>query len=254
MARSSKISSTDGGVGDAASPVDPSTEAVSGLPITTVAPRGAARRSDRLARDRTNAAAKALSAPRAGRDAKARALSLAPDGSSTTSARTRASQERTGGDRERELAELGKALRHLFKSLSKLRGRDTHLGASEVSQAQFELLIELFERGELHAGELAGAAQLSPATVTQMLDHLASSGHVERIRSSSDRRMVLCRLTAKGRRKVHTKRAVWQARWEGALEGVQSAELAAAIDVLERLCAVFDEDVEGTPCKALPQG
>ena len=70
-----------------------------------------------------------------------------------------------------------------FAACSRLRGRDTHLGGSELSHAQFELLIELHERGPLPAGELATAAQLTPATVTQMLDHLAASGHVERARS-----------------------------------------------------------------------
>ena len=65
------------------------------------------------------------------------------------------------------------AFRRVFRSLSRLRGRDTHLGGSELSHAQFELLIELDERGELLGGELAAAARLTPATVTQMLDHLA---------------------------------------------------------------------------------
>src|ERR1700730_1131511 len=88
-----------------------------------------------------------------------------------------------------ELVELGAAFRRVFRNLSRLRGRDTHLGGSELSHAQFELLIELEERGELSAGELATAARLTPATVTQMLDHLAAGGHVERTRSKSDRRV-----------------------------------------------------------------
>ena len=45
-----------------------------------------------------------------------------------------------------------------------MRGRDTHLAGAEISHAQFELLIELDERGELSAGELALAARISPAT------------------------------------------------------------------------------------------
>ena len=64
----------------------------------------------------------------------------------------------------------------MFRSFNRLRGRDTHLGGTELSHAQFELLIELHERGELSAGELASAARLAPGTVTQMLDHLAEAG------------------------------------------------------------------------------
>src|SRR5580700_9077883 len=111
-----------------------------------------------------------------------------------------------------ELMELGSAFRRLFRTLSRLRGRDTHLGGSELSHAQFELLIELDERGELQAGELALAARLAPGTVTQMLDHLAEAGHVERVRSETDRRVVVSRLTAQGRRRVEAKRELWQAR------------------------------------------
>jgi DNA-binding MarR family transcriptional regulator len=140
-----------------------------------------------------------------------------------------------------ELTELGLAFRRVFRSLSRLRGRDTHLGGSELSHAQFELLIELDERGELSAGELATAARLSPATVTQMLDHLAEGGHVERVRSETDRRVVVSRLTPQGRRKIEAKRAAWRRRWEEALDGVDEGDLRAATHVLERLGGVFED-------------
>jgi DNA-binding MarR family transcriptional regulator len=140
-----------------------------------------------------------------------------------------------------ELAELGAAFRRVFRTLSRLRGRDTHLGGSELSHAQFELLIELEERGGLSAGELAVAARLTPATVTQMLDNLAAGGHVERARSETDRRVVVSRLTPGGRRKIEAKRKAWQGRWEEALEGLSDGELRAATRVLERLGDVFED-------------
>jgi DNA-binding MarR family transcriptional regulator len=140
-----------------------------------------------------------------------------------------------GGDWSPELTELGSAFRRVFRTLNRMRGRDTHLGGSELSHAQFELLIELQERGELPAGELAAAARLTPGTVTQMLEHLAACGHVERVRSDTDRRVVVSRLTPAGALKIDAKRKAWQARWEQALEGVDGEELAAAARVLERL-------------------
>ena len=149
-----------------------------------------------------------------------------------------------------ELTELGKAFRRVFRSLSRLRGRDTHLGGSELSHAQFELLIELHERGELPAGELALAARLAPGTVTQMLDHLAESGHVERVRLEPDRRVVVSRLTAQGRRKIEAKREAWQRRWEQALAGVDTEDLRAATHVLERLGAVFEDTPPTEGCDA----
>jgi MarR family transcriptional regulator, organic hydroperoxide resistance regulator len=151
---------------------------------------------------------------------------------------TTSEQERT---RELQLQRLGKAFRDVFRSLSRLRGRDTHLGGAELSHAQFELLIELEERGELPAGELAAAARVTPATVTQMLDHLADCGHVERVRSETDRRVVVSRLTPSGASKIEAKREAWQSRWEQALAGIDSEELEAATRVLERLGALFQD-------------
>ena len=110
-------------------------------------------------------------------------------------------------------------------------------------------MLELDERGELSAGELALAARLAPGTVTQMLDHLAESGHVERARSETDRRVVVSRLTPQGRRRVAAKRKLWQSRWEEALTGVDTDELRAATLVLERLGAVFGDAPVAEGCE-----
>jgi DNA-binding MarR family transcriptional regulator len=178
-------------------------------------------------------------------------------GSTEEGARKRPTPTPAGSEWTAELDELGKAFRRVFRSLNRLRGRDTHLGGSELSHAQFELLIELYERGPLPAGELAAAARLTPATVTQMLDHLADCGHVERARSESDRRVVVSRLTSQGRRRIEAKRAAWQERWRSALDGVDPRELRAATRVLERLRAAFEdaslEDRPATTRSPAPQ-
>jgi DNA-binding MarR family transcriptional regulator len=147
-----------------------------------------------------------------------------------------------------QLTELGLAFRDVVRTISRLRGRDTHLQGSELSHAQFELLIELDERGELPAGELAAAARLTPATVTQMLDHLAACGHVERLRSATDRRVVVSRLSDQGREQIAAKRSVWQSRWQGALGDVSERDLRAATRVLQRLGTMFDEASGGSGC------
>jgi MarR family transcriptional regulator, organic hydroperoxide resistance regulator len=156
--------------------------------------------------------------------------------------------------REAQVTQLGMAFRRVFRSFNRLRGRDTHLGAGELSHAQFELLSELFDRGELPAGELAAAARLTPATVTQMLDHLAEQGHVERVRSETDRRVVVSRLTLQGRTAIEAKRAAWKSRWEQALSGLELDELRAATQVLERLGAMVEDSPSGAPCEEPAQG
>jgi len=166
-----------------------------------------------------------------------------------TETHNRPAEPAAAASRSAELTELGMAFRRVFRGLSRLRGRDTHLGGAELSHAQFELLIELEERGELPAGELAAAARLTPATVTQMLDHLAACGHVERARSQTDRRVVVSRLTRQGRRQIEAKRAAWQWRWEQALADTDSEELRAATRVLERLGAMVEDVPELEACR-----
>ncbi len=148
-----------------------------------------------------------------------------------------------------ELLDLGKAFRRVFRSLRRLRGRDTHLIGSEVSHAQMELLIELSERGPLSARDLAAAAHLTPATVTQMLDHLAACGHVERTRSDADRRVVVTCLSAQGEDKVQAKRAVWQERWERILADVDAEDLRVTTRVLQRLNEVFEDTPDAGVCE-----
>jgi DNA-binding MarR family transcriptional regulator len=153
------------------------------------------------------------------------------------------------GELSPALTELGLAFRHVFRALNRLRGRDTHLAGTDLSHAQFELLIELDERGALSAGELAAAARLTPASVTQMLDHLAESGNVERIRSETDRRVVVSRLTDEGRAKIQAKREAWQGRWQAALGDVSERDLRSAARVLSRLGEMFEQPPGEVPCE-----
>ncbi len=160
------------------------------------------------------------------------------------------------GARSPELAELGLAFRRVFRTLNRMRGRDTHLAGSELSHAQFELLIELDERGELSAGELAAAARLSPGTVTQMLDGLAECGHVERARSESDRRVVVSRLTPAGKAQDRGQAGGLAAALGGRpSSGVGERDLRAAAEVLRaprRRCSRRAPPREA--CEARPDG
>jgi len=168
------------------------------------------------------------------------------------SAPATAAPANASGERAQHITALGLAFRGVFRTLNRIRGRDTHLDGTELSHAQFQLLIELDDRGGLSAGELAAAAQLAPGTVTQMLDALAESGHVERVRSPTDRRVVVSRLTPLGRCQIEAKRAIWQQRWEQALDGVAEKDLRAATRVLERLGTMFEEQAPIGPFQEPP--
>jgi DNA-binding MarR family transcriptional regulator len=143
-------------------------------------------------------------------------------------------------ERAAAVTELGLAFRRAFRSLRSLRGRDTHRG-DEVGHAQYELLGELYAGGAMQAGELAAAVEASAATVSGMLDGLGEADLIERTRSEVDRRIVVVKLTRRGRRKVEARKAEWQRRWQEALVGIEDEELQVAARVLERIHGVFCE-------------
>jgi DNA-binding MarR family transcriptional regulator len=60
----------------------------------------------------------------------------------------------------------------------------------------------LVEPEAMPAGQLADAAGLSPGAATAAIDRLEKAGYVQRVRTSSDRRRVLVRLTPRSRRLV----------------------------------------------------
>ena len=99
--------------------------------------------------------------------------------------------------RTEALDQLGRSFKGAMAAVRRLRGRETHR-PGELSFAQYSLLFGLGEAGELSVRELALAADLAPATVTQMLDSLEAAGLVERVRSQRDRRVVLISLTERG--------------------------------------------------------
>jgi DNA-binding MarR family transcriptional regulator len=146
--------------------------------------------------------------------------------------------DRLGDDFERRSEELGRALKGAIAAARRLRGRETQR-AGEVAHAQYALLFELAERGELAAGELAAAAELAAATVTVMLDHLEQAGLVARARSERDRRVVVSRLTAAGHQRVAARRARLVPLWNAAIADFDADELGVATRVLERLRGFF---------------
>jgi DNA-binding MarR family transcriptional regulator len=142
--------------------------------------------------------------------------------------------------REDAIARLGASFKHVQVALRRLKGRETHRPGSP-SFAQYQLLFTLADCDGLSSGELATAAELSPATVTQMLDSLVELRLVTRVRSEHDRRIVTCLLTDAGRSVIAERRAAFQNRWEAAVADLNIRELELAATVFDRIASMFDE-------------
>ena len=141
--------------------------------------------------------------------------------------------------REAVFEELRGAFVELMGAERRLRGRDPHR-AGELSHGQVRALFQLDAQEETTAGCLARWADVSPASMTAMLDQLGRDGFVTRRRSETDRRQVLVSLTDAGRERLDAKRAAWQSRWLELLGGHSEEELAAAVRVMHSISELLD--------------
>jgi DNA-binding MarR family transcriptional regulator len=136
--------------------------------------------------------------------------------------------------------EVTRSFKRAMAAVRRLRGRETHR-PGELTDAQYSLLFCLRHESRMSVRELADAAELSPASVTEMLDGLAAAGLVERHRSDRDRRVVFTSLTDSGRGLVEERRARLEPRLRAALDPFEDHELLTAAAVLDRLRDLFEE-------------
>lgn len=146
------------------------------------------------------------------------------------------------GERENRDAteEVARAFKRALAALRRMRGRETHC-PGELTDAQYSLLFCLRDQSQMSVRDLADAADLSPASVTEMLDGLAADGLVQRQRSERDRRVVLISLTDGGRGLVEERRARFEPRLRAALEPFGEHDLVTAAAVLDRLRDMFEQ-------------
>jgi DNA-binding MarR family transcriptional regulator len=134
---------------------------------------------------------------------------------------------------------LRSAFIELMGAERRLRGRSPHR-EGDLSATEVRALFQLDREAEVSAGCLARQADVSPASMTAMLDHLEKDGMVSRRRSETDRRQVIVSLTDEGRELLARKREVWDARWRELTDRHSEAELAAAAAVMHDIAALLD--------------
>lgn len=137
------------------------------------------------------------------------------------------------------LAAFTRAWKGALAAMRRMRSRETQR-PGELSYAQYGLLFGLWDGEPKSARELALAADVSPATATEMLDALAAAGLVERTRSAEDKRIVLTTLTERGRTLIEERRARFEPQWQAAFGEFSEEELATAARVMDALRDLFD--------------
>ena len=69
----------------------------------------------------------------------------------------------------------------------------------ELNPAQGRIIFVLWQHGRMPIQELARRTSLGKSTLTTMLDRLENSGHLRRVPSKDDRRVIYIELTVKNR-------------------------------------------------------
>jgi MarR family transcriptional regulator, organic hydroperoxide resistance regulator len=135
--------------------------------------------------------------------------------------------------------ELRTTVYQLFAAERRLRSRD-HSRPGELTHAQLRSVMALGREPEMTAGQLAKSAELTPGTVTAILDQLEAANIVERRRSTEDRRVYYVTLTPQGRELRERKLSAWQSLWETGLSRFSDRELRSAAKIIQELTGIFD--------------
>jgi DNA-binding MarR family transcriptional regulator len=121
---------------------------------------------------------------------------------------------------------------------------EARVGEADPTPAQMGVLHTLSSGEEgMTPHVLSECLHVTGATVTGNLNALEAAGLIERVRESSDRRVVNVRVTAKGREKVKKWRAIWQSELERHFGPLTDEEL----DVLTKLLAKLGPAIVGPP-------
>ena len=135
-----------------------------------------------------------------------------------------------------ELNELANSVHSVsLRLLRQVRVVDANSG---LSGPRISLLSVLVFAGPLPIGKLATIEQISGPAITKLVDGLAKDGLARRVRSTTDRRVVLVEATTAGRRRLEEGRARRVGAMAGALARLdpkERAKVQAAFQVLSRL-------------------
>ena len=153
------------------------------------------------------------------------------------------SLEKLKAGRRPEIEELRQALSQMSGAERRLRGRD-HSRPGELTTMQLRSLAALAREREMTAGQLARSVDLTPATITTMLDHLEKADIVTRRRSTADRRVYNVSLTTHGWELLEGKLAKWQSMWEQKLADLSAEELRTAVRVMRQVTELYGDIYE----------
>lgn len=145
----------------------------------------------------------------------------------------------TAGQRTTEYEPLLAALRRIGRALD--RGSRSLLARHGLTGPQILLLRQLAARPDMSVGELAGAAGLGQATVTDILGRLEQRGLVTRTRSETDRRRSVLRLTARANAMLEQVPNHFSDAFTQRFESLDTSERTRIVAAVQQLAALMEK-------------
>lgn len=112
-----------------------------------------------------------------------------------------------------------------------------------LTRAQSRVLAYLAWKGEMNQARLAELLEITPISLTRLLDRMEGYGWVERVASGEDRRAFVIRLTRKARTMFPRVLEVGDEVAEEGLRGLSAAERDTLIRLLQRVRKNFVEGI-----------
>ncbi|WP_417485780.1 MarR family winged helix-turn-helix transcriptional regulator [Maricaulis sp.] len=120
--------------------------------------------------------------------------------------------------------------------------------ATGLTAPQLVVIDTLRKRGDLSPSAIARAVSLSQATITSILDRLTQAGLVERVKSDTDKRVVMAHLTETGIAAGETAPELLQAGFLRSFRELQPWEQNMLIASLQRIAELMDaENLDASP-------
>src|SRR5438874_7414648 len=115
----------------------------------------------------------------------------------------------------------------------RILGKKLHAGMERwadrfgLSEGRFQILVRLHHQpsGRFTMGELAEMLDVSPRTVTGLVDNLERDGLVKRVDDPADRRSVYAELTEQGRQRIETLWAETTGAQAALTQGLNASDL-----------------------------
>ncbi len=163
-----------------------------------------------------------------------------------TGSETGAVRRAKGYDGMMSSNEILVALRRIMRAIDlRSKALEKQVG---LTVPQLLVLQVLNEADRLNVSEIANAVNLSQGTATSIVQRLVAKGLVSKQGSSSDRRMVMVALTARGKSKLAASPELFQEKFTERFEQLDSWEQKMLISAVERIAAIMNaEDVPAAP-------